>query len=468
MSVATRPAVPISAPPAAIAAGSVVAALITGLATAVAVSKGVVALLGVLYLPIALINLPLAIVLWVPLVHLTRLDVVGLAPTAAALLIGFAWLGTLRRHGWGALELLRAHARLIALVGVFLVWITTSMLWATDAKLAAQDYWQWLLVTAAFAVVVTTVSTGRQVRLFAIAFVVGALLSVLVALLGNQVTGSDTAIEAAADEQRRLGGRSGDPNFLAAGIVPAIVLVTGLFRRGRVLTNLALGVAAIALTVGFVATESRGGLVAAAVAIVAALVFYRRRRAYVVAFVAVLVGVAAAWFSINPHAWERISDFDTAGNGRSELWEVAWHMTGDHPVAGVGLNNFTVESARYVDRPGNLEFVSLIVERPHVAHNAYLQLLAETGIVGLALFLGVLLGCLRASWRAAGRFRLLRDDDGEAMARAILVAGIAAAASSFFLSNAQDLRLWLLLALGPAALSSASRRPYDLGDRSKQ
>jgi O-antigen ligase len=459
MQVAARPAGSVSAPPAAVAAGAIVTAFLTGVGIAVGLSKGVALLLGLLYLPVALLNLPLAIALWVPLVYVSRFDVLGVAPSAAAILIGFAWLGTLRRHGSTVVALIKLHARRLALAGLFLVWLTLSIVWATDTRLATQDYWQWLMLAGAFVVVATSLSKPEYVRAVAAAFVVGALVSVLVGLLAHNLSTSASAVTVAADEQRRLGGGSADPNYLAAGLVPAIVLATGLLRRGRPLANLALGAAVIALTIGFIATESRGGLVAAAAALVAALALYRRRRAYVVAFVGLLVAVSAAWFSVNPHAWHRVTDFDSAGNGRSDLWRVAWRMAGDHPVAGVGLNNFTVKSRDYVDRPGSLKFVSLIVERPHVAHNTYLQLLAETGVVGLVLFLSVLLACMRAAWLAVRRFQLRDEHEHEALARSVLVACVAAAASSFFISNGQDLRLWLLLALGPALLSVAVR-PY--------
>ena len=455
MQLAARPASAVSARPATVAAGTALAAFLIGVGIAVGVSKGLALLLALIYLPIALFNLPLAIALWIPLVYLARLEITGAAPTLAALLIAFAWLGTLRSRRAEAATLVRLNAAVLVLAAVFLVWITLSIAWATQTDLATEDYWQWFLVAAALLVVTTTIARPEHVRLLVAFFVVGAVLSVIVAMFGDELTTSATAVEVAADEQRRLGGGSADPNFLAVGLIPAIVLATALFRPGRLAINAAAAAAAVVLTVGFAATESRGALVAGGIALVAALVFFRGRRAYVVAFVGLLVAATAAWFALNPHAWERITHFDTAGNGRSDLWQVAWRMAEDHPVAGVGLNNFTFESRRYVSQPGKLEFVALIVERPHVAHNTYLQFLAETGVVGLLLFLAVMLACLRAAWAAARRFQLRGQYEHEALARGVVVAGIAAAASSFFVSNGQDLRLWLLLALGPALLSSA-------------
>ncbi len=189
------------------------------------------------------------------------------------------------------------------------------------------------------------------------------------------------------------------------------------------------------------------------------LLFFRGRRPFVVVFVALAGAVAAAFFSLDPGAWERVTTFDDGGNGRADLWQVAWRMTGDHPVIGVGLNNFVVEARDYVRQPGALEFVDLIAERPHVAHNTFLQLLAETGIVGLALFLGLLGASLRAAWLAVAEFRRQGDLRAEALARAALLATVAAAIASAFISNGNDWRLWILLGFGPALLSAARSVP---------
>jgi O-antigen ligase len=171
------------------------------------------------------------------------------------------------------------------------------------------------------------------------------------------------------------------------------------------------------------------------------------------------VAIATAWFSVYPAALERLTTFDEGGTGRTELWGVAWEMARDNPITGVGLNNFVVESKEYVRQPGSLEFVELIAERPRVAHNIYLQLLAETGFVGLALFLVLLASCLRAASRAAKGFDARGDPELAALSRAVLVAVLAAAGASTFISNGTDWRLWVLLGLGPALLAASRAAP---------
>jgi len=90
-----------------------------------------------------------------------------------------------------------------------------------------------------------------------------------------------------------------------------------------------------------------------------------------------------------------------------------------------------------------------------VTHNVYLQQLAETGIVGLALLLVVCAACAAGAQIAAGRFEAAGDRAMAALARASTVAMIGLLAASFFISNSTDKRLWIVLALGPALLAAA-------------
>ena len=97
-----------------------------------------------------------------------------------------------------------------------------------------------------------------------------------------------------------------------------------------------------------------------------------------------------------------------------------------------------------------------------MTHNLYLQQLAETGVVGLALLLAIIAASCGAGMRAARRF----DERGEpalaALARSSLVALIGFLTASLFISDGTDKRLWILLALGPT-LWIVARRPGPAG-----
>jgi O-antigen ligase len=423
-----------------------------GAALAVNIPFGIALLVGACYTPLVFLNFSLAVCLWIPLVFLEGIPAFNLGGKAAGLLLAVGWMAMLHSDRV-ATSVLRRHRRLVeALVGL-LLWVTLSLAWAPDLGRAWGNVWQWWAVAVLFLIVATAVRSGATLRMVVAAFVAGAVASILPGLLSGDIAAGTGAAAG------RFEGGAGDPNFLASGLVPAIVLAAGLAAaRGSALWRSLMVVVIGLLAVGLVMTQSRGAAVAAVITVVAALLFFRGRRFYVVALTLIATGFIVVAFTFVPGAWERISGLDRTGPGpRGELWTVAWRVAEDHPIVGVGTNNFAAVSRDYVREPGTLTHLQVIAEDPKVVHNLYLQLYTENGIPGLVLFLLVVAGCLRAAWLAGRRFEALGRRDLEAIAQSILVAQIAILSAAVFLSSQVDKRLWILLAFGPAALEVSRR-----------
>jgi hypothetical protein len=86
-----------------------------------------------------------------------------------------------------------------------------------------------------------------------------------------------------------------------------------------------------------------------------------------------------------------------SGNGRADLWRLAWGDAKDHPVLGAGAG--TYERYFLAHQPPD-------VSRVRDAHGLYIETLAEIGPIGLALMLVVLLTPL-ATLRLARRHPLV-------------------------------------------------------------
>ena len=65
---------------------------------------------------------------------------------------------------------------------------------------------------------------------------------------------------------------------------------------------------------------------------------------------------------------------------RSQLNKISWQMFLNHPLSGIGLNNFTVSMEKYGYVTATTRFLQPV-------HNIYLLILSETGLIGLAAFI---------------------------------------------------------------------------------
>lgn len=188
----------------------------------------------------------------------------------------------------------------------------------------------------------------------------------------------------------RIQGSFGHPNQYAgylAMLLPLAVAVL-LTRRAPLLlrwlaaTGIALGVPAL------VWSYSRGALAAVVIGPVIWLIVVRPR-------IAILAGLLLALvvFLLAPGAVRQRFQSTSGGEVeiRSDIWSAAADIYTEHPILGVGINNFSVAYAKLPVVPANatqrrlLQGDELLVP-PH-AQNLYLNVLAEEGLLGLISFL---------------------------------------------------------------------------------
>jgi putative inorganic carbon (hco3(-)) transporter len=262
----------------------------------------------------------------------------------------------------------------------------------------------------------------------------------------------------------RQAGPIGEKNYYAQVmfvLVPlGLMLFVGHPRRSRRLLSLAL---TGAIAVGGGLALSRGGAVGLALAllVLAALRYLPVRHLVIAA-----VGIGLLLVS-SPRYLDRLStvagsvtsvvaetpastEVDGAVLGRLGANAAALRVFADHPVLGVGSGMF---NEHY--REEAIEAGFRVHEGTRSAHNLYLHILAEFGLVGAVAFFGAIGVTLRDMARARRR---LGDD--RAALRAVLAglvgAVIAYLTTGLFLSYAYERYAWFLLALGAAAAAVAA------------
>jgi O-Antigen ligase len=121
------------------------------------------------------------------------------------------------------------------------------------------------------------------------------------------------------------------------------------------------------------------------------------------------------------------------GNSRYQFWQAAGHAFDHHPVGGTGPGTFQFWWARHATADG---FV-------RNAHSLYMETLAETGIVGFALLIGLLV-----TFAAFAARRALRSEPGPRL----WLSAAAGALAAFLLAAAVEW-VWQLAAIAAAALT---------------
>ena len=261
----------------------------------------------------------------------------------------------------------------------------------------------------------------------------------------------------------RLTSTIRDPNVLAAILVGGFSLAGAaiLALRGLTGPRLAASVAAALCVSALFLTGSRGGIICFGVALLVAVLIAGRWRAKLALIAVLIAGGSLAYFALYapPEIRERLGNA-TQGEieqqeGRFTLWAVGWRVVQEDPVIGIGAGNFKEVAVEHVLEPGTVFRTDRVIDNPGGVHNTYLQLLTETGVIGLALYLAIVLSSLAAGLRAARTFERIGDWRMEIMARGTVVAMTGVLAANFFISQDSGKVLWLLLALGPALLGVA-------------
>lgn len=201
-----------------------------------------------------------------------------------------------------------------------------------------------------------------------------------------------------------VGGIFGNPNDLALNMVTFLPFagVVALSRHRSAWRRLLAALVAALMVATIVLTRSRGGALGLAVALAALMLLGRKIRPGF-ALIATLTVLAAApmlpasfWARMNSivDADEDARMYTGSRAARSAVMQEGINTFLDHPISGVGVGQFKNYNPQGREQPW-LE-----------THNAMIQVAAETGIVGLLLFLFLI---YRAATAAMAARRMLGE-----------------------------------------------------------
>lgn len=255
-----------------------------------------------------------------------------------------------------------------------------------------------------------------------------------------------------------------DANDLGMLLVMTLPLVVFFVRKGNPgWMRLAAVTSVLILMIALVKTGSRGGFLGFLAVGIYMMWRYRAisrkvRLGAVAAMVVLLLAFGSQKY------WDMMStmlhpstDYNFSANvesGRMEIWKRGIGYMLSNPFTGVGANAFPVAEGT----------ISPLAERQQrgiglkwsAAHNSFVQIGAETGFIGLGLFITLLVFAGRALvTRKRARFRG-DASPAEAIAQTFAAALVGYCVAGFFLSQAYSPYLYTLLGLiaSPARLDA--------------
>ena len=223
-------------------------------------------------------------------------------------------------------------------------------------------------------------------------------------VFGTFISGLDTLYLFASHHEsvyQRYAGAKLDANDL--GLIMALSVPLSYYlliqNRGRMVWVYRVQLILAGTTI--LLTASRGATLATVVALTIVPLTQARltvhQRMALLLTVTLLIG--SSLFFVPSTSWKRLStlpsEFEQGTfTGRTIIWKAGWEIFREHPFLGIGVNSFRLIVSRVLREPVHLDDP----DPAPPAHNTFLSVLVEQGVLGFAVFCA-LLGALAVSLR---------------------------------------------------------------------
>lgn len=257
-------------------------------------------------------------------------------------------------------------------------------------------------------------------------------------------------------------------NFYALILVVLVPLAIGRLRQEKSLVlQIIAGWALLACVISIVLTYSRGGFLA--LAVVTGLMLIRRMPKLHEVIILLALGLGI-WQFLPVSYIDRlqtitylspskdVSFSDHSINGRTSEMMAAAYMFADHLITGVGYSNYEVH---YLDYSEEIGLDPRREQRQ--PHNLFLEIAAETGIIGLIVFGAILWILFKGLISAKHIFVDMGMQEYSQMVGDFMVSMIGYFTGSMFLHSIYPRYFWLLVGIALAIPFVAKNEFSNLG-----
>jgi probable O-glycosylation ligase (exosortase A-associated) len=307
------------------------------------------------------------------------------------LLLSMGALAALAWHGLISRQLVPFWHSSLNWLAVFWLLVTLGTLLASNTGIAIGYfkgiYWKIIVMTFAITWLVTDEISVK--RLSTMIVVAGSLIAIVA--LANSATGVGLVEGTRVTIGRNIGSVLGDPNDLSLVLMFPLAFAIGYATTTNLGGYRVLGILAVFLSMAAViATQSRGGLLGsvAVFAIFGLKLIRSKTLLLTLAAIGLIALFMVAGIADRQSGGAAEAGIDASAMGRIYAWQAAFGMALDNPFSGVGLNNFYANYYFYSPHWDGLN---------HAVHSTWFGILAETGFLGLAVFIGLIISLVRTS-----------------------------------------------------------------------
>jgi O-antigen ligase len=299
----------------------------------------------------------------------------------------------------------------LAVIGVAaVVWVLVTCALASNHRLALEAALRFAVLAVVFLATLFAMSDADAS--FTWPLLVPALINAVIILLQATAIWSPFAM---TGDRIAVIGLLGNPDDAAGYLVAPALLATALAASISGKRRVAYAVTAVILAVAVGATQTISATVTltAALPLVLLVRVAPRRRKLAFGLFVTMAALAVLLPAIHPRLRQTIAalrngDFVSLGSNRLLPFSAAAEMAIEHPLTGIGPGCFGLQYLPYELRAETrFKFLGESMARGinfGEAHNDHLEILAETGVPGYALFVAALiLLALRSRGREAAR-----------------------------------------------------------------
>jgi putative inorganic carbon (HCO3(-)) transporter len=262
----------------------------------------------------------------------------------------------------------------------------------------------------------------------------------------------------------RAQGPVDEPNRFAQILIVLVPLGMLAYRTSQSRRDRAVALVATLLILGAIGnTLSRGAFLGLVVTGIAMVSLRWIRRAHLIAclvcgilllslvspiYVRRIVSIANVGHATSDDPTKR-GQADGAIRGRLTSMLTALSVFRDHPVLGIGPGQFRFYYMDYYKNNPDFALRNNI-QGPRRAHNLYLEMGAETGIVGLGVFLAIVCLLMRDLWRTRWQVKSAHPELAD-VAAAFWLSLLAYFTTAIFLHLSYQRYYWFMLAMAGVA-----------------